>query len=74
MTRTLLAWRRGSLRIALEFELADCWIGAFWCESTDRMLSDAPLGGKFKYVVRVQKRKNVWICLLPMLPIHVSWS
>lgn len=38
--------------LALEFKLADFWIGAFW--------------------QRKERHFDLWLCLLPCLPIHLS--
>ncbi len=40
----------------VEFKLADMWVGAFW-------KVQRPLG--------TRQRFDVWVCLLPMVPIHV---
>jgi hypothetical protein len=49
-------------RVRLEFKLADCWIGAYWCR---RLNEDG-----------VEVGRDIWICLLPCLPIHVfrTWA
>jgi hypothetical protein len=46
-----------NVRARLEFKKRDCWIGAYWDDDPDYM----PLSG------------NLWICLLPMLPLHIWW-
>jgi hypothetical protein len=40
----------------LEFKLEDCWVGVFW--RTTEAHDNA-------------KRVDVWVCLLPMLPLHL---
>jgi hypothetical protein len=42
--------------IALEFKLADLWIGAYWDREKD--------GGDTHF--------HIWVCLLPCLPVHLS--
>jgi len=48
--------RRG-WRIRLEFKPADLWIGAFWRYDNSKILL---------------KTFDLYICLLPMLPIHLA--
>lgn len=57
MSQTLITMRRDNAWwIALEFKLADCWIGAYWTWEKD--------GG--------DRHFHIWLCLLPCLPIHFS--
>ena len=51
------------MRIRLEFKVNDLWIGAFW--KVTRGSSD----GSFFPVTT-----DVWICLLPMVPLHLTWT
>lgn len=48
-------------RVSLEFKVQDLWIGAFW----QRRSTETFLG--LTYV------QHLWICILPMLPIHFEW-
>lgn len=42
-----------TLYVAVEFEVHDMWVGAFW---------------------RHEKGlHHLWICIIPMLPLHVCW-
>lgn len=52
------------LSAAFEFKLQDCWIGAYWKRIESSSVS----------CERVQV--DVWVCLLPCLPLHVRlrWS
>lgn len=50
----------GRVRVRLEFKLADFWIGVYPATGEHDLLS-----GQFE--------QHVWICLLPTLPIHLSW-
>jgi hypothetical protein len=43
-------------RVRLEWKPPDCWIGVFWKRST------GPFGDFL----------DVWVCLVPMIPIHIS--
>lgn len=45
------------MHIRLELKLADCWIGVFWKRT--ELLS------YWKW--------DVWLCLLPCVPLHVWW-
>ena len=48
------------LTIRLEFKLEDMWIGAFWIKNA---------------MVPIQQgkrwRRDIWICIVPMFPVHV---
>lgn len=46
------------LRVRLEFKAADFWVGGF-------VKSDKRLGATFW---------DLWICLLPMVPLHFAWD
>lgn len=48
------------MKIRLEFKLVDCWIGAYWAHHD---LVTVPI-----------RHYDLWICVLPMLPIYVSWD
>lgn len=56
------------MKFRLEFKPEDCWIGVFW-----------KVGGPVRSYVsgtteyRVHRRIDLWVCLLPMLPIHLWW-
>ncbi len=51
------------LRVRLEFKPQDCWIGAYWeargCPCEDPFCQCC--------------EQHLWVCLLPMLPIHLNW-
>ncbi len=55
------------MHIKLEFKLQDLWIGAFWKKDlfTEHYCS---IGYIRRYYV------DLWICLLPCLPIHLTWT
>lgn len=46
------------MKVRLEFKPQDCWVGVFW-KTTPK--------------ANYQFRTDVWVCVLPMLPIHLSW-
>ncbi len=49
------------MKIKLEFKLQDIWIGVFW--KTRRI----PVEQTAYYAYF-----DMWICLIPMFPIHIS--
>ena len=55
------------LRARPEFKLADMWVGVFWRKEMDVWAEDA------EHIWEAD-RVDVWICLLPCLPIHVVWQ
>ena len=64
------------MRIRLEFKLPDMWIGIFWKKNL------GPDGYRWKLVdmntptceEKYETMWDLWICLVPCLPIHISWS
>jgi hypothetical protein len=57
--------------VRLEFQPRDCWIGVFWKRSEAGRESLTP--GRVVSSVRVVMQTDVWICLVPMLPLHIQW-
>ena len=47
-------------RVRLEFKYQDCWLGVFWRCRDNRLMSKI-------------KHRDIWVCLIPMFPIHISW-
>jgi hypothetical protein len=45
-------------RFRVEWKPQDAWVGAFW--KTTRYLSG-------------QKETHLWVCILPMIPLHFHW-
>jgi len=61
--KALTRWHgNGYTNIRLEFKLADLWIGAFW--TIDRFEGDESEPSAATL--------HMWICLIPMLPIHIT--
>jgi hypothetical protein len=58
-------WYNGAMDIKLEFKLEDAWVGVFWKHSC-RM--NEFCGRK------IIKKTDVWICLVPCLPLHITWE
>jgi len=48
--------------IALEWKLADLWIGVFWQR---KQANYHTIDG------RIVEDLHIWICLLPCLPVHI---
>lgn len=55
------------MTIRLEFKIQDCWIGVFWKKTTFGRPNYSPHEMWFDTY-------DVWICVVPMLPIHISWT
>lgn len=53
--------RRWRLRVRVEWKRADCWIGVFCPHSPPGHYSD-------------ETKNHIWICIVPMLPIHIWWQ
>lgn len=62
------------IRARLEFKLADMWIGVYWRRREDRWV---PEDDKREWPrVRQCDRLDVWVCILPCMPLHVlvTWG
>lgn len=57
------------MSVRLEWKPQDLWIGAFWKVSG---LTRSYVAGTTEY--REYQRVDLWVCLLPMVPIHLSWE
>jgi hypothetical protein len=57
------------MQIRLEFKPQDLWVGLYWRRRYPRYegLRLADRRGVIVYC-------DVWICLVPMLPLHLSWE
>lgn len=51
------------MRVRLEFKPQDLWIGVYWSVSRSYFY---PEDVECTYC-------DLWVCLVPMLPIHFSW-
>jgi hypothetical protein len=51
--------------IKLEFKLQDMWIGAYW------ETKEHPSKGQDPVLRGCYKRVDIWICLLPTVPVHI---
>lgn len=52
-----------TLHIRLEVKLQDVWIGLYWKRKRRSGTGWPP-----------DTRTDVWICLVPCLPIHIWWQ
>lgn len=50
------------LNVQLEWKPQDLWIGIFW--RRDPYAVEQPLAFR---------RYDIWLCLLPCLPLHFTW-
>ena len=48
------------MKIRLEFNKQDCWIGIFWKRSINELMHST------------ENQLDIWICLLPMIPCHIT--
>ena len=62
-----------STRARFEFKLEDMWIGVFWKRSREQFIPNDQ-GDKWESLER--ERVDVWICLIPCVPLHVvlTWA
>jgi hypothetical protein len=62
----------------IEFKFEDAWVGAYWRVGPPaRLWTLADASG---YIIPPgespaprRRRVDLWVCLLPMLPIHFTW-
>jgi hypothetical protein len=63
--KTLITiWFTDRDSVRLEFKPADLWVGVFWKKSN--AVVPSTYGGAW------MKRLDVWLCLLPCLPLHLQ--
>ena len=48
--------------IEIKFELRDLWVGIYWNYNNDGY-----------YFGKWQKQLDIYICLIPILPIHIEF-
>lgn len=53
------------MKIRWEFKKEDCWIGVYW-ERSDYFLDTD------KSYVYPNGQLDIWICLIPCFPIHIT--
>jgi hypothetical protein len=61
----LIEARKG-WRVAFEWKPADCWVGVFW-KSEHLATGDPGTCPPSPYT-----RRHVWVCVLPMIPMHFT--
>lgn len=71
--------RRWFLRV--EWKPQDCWVGVFWKPLYDHWSywpegtpARRPSDPKYPNRRWVRTNLDIWICLLPMVPIHLGWK
>jgi hypothetical protein len=64
------------MAIRLEFKPQDCWIGIFWKTTRGHAVGKQfnPWSFSIDQSALPHERIDVWVCILPMLPIHVWWT
>lgn len=59
------------MKVEVEFKLQDFWIGVFW-KMTERDSKELVYSQKHNGNIYVpEKFLDIWICLIPCLPIHI---
>lgn len=64
MSPVLFSLVTRNFTVALETKMEDLWIGAFWRYSDPYVFFEQ---------IRF-KKLEVWICLLPCLPVHLTFG
>lgn len=64
------------MRVRLEVVWRDLWVGVFWRKKAYPDPSCPVVAWRGGRVVegRMLVRYDVWVCLVPCLPIHLSWE
>jgi hypothetical protein len=59
------------MRVRARFEVRpqDCWIGLRWRRRT--LIEPGMRNGTLYNMVAEQG--DIWLCLVPMLPLHIAW-
>lgn len=60
------------LKIKLEFKLEDLWIGVFWKSHYSFLQSVYNLKTKTWSEKRNWISTDIWVCLVPCVPIHIA--
>lgn len=68
----------GGLKVMLEYKLSDLWIGIFWrIDPIYDVSSQEALRNfcekKFNLVPVSNVKVQIWICLIPCLPVHLLY-
>lgn len=62
------------MKIRVEFKPQDLWIGAFWkSEPLGDMYVSPGARESLRAVQRRYRFVDLWICMIPCIPIHISW-
>lgn len=64
------------MRVRIELKWQDAWIGAFWRKTELEGKKGDLVYGAVSWYTREHLRAqwDLWVCLVPCLPIHISWA
>lgn len=57
------------MKMCFEFKPQDLWVGVFWKRTHDGPTAMFCNGERVQRIV-----VDLWLCLIPMLPIHFTWT
>jgi hypothetical protein len=57
----------------LEFKVNDLWVGCFWRVGPPARLWVFTDAEAHVDPTARRRRVDLWVCLVPMLPIHLTW-
>ena len=60
-------------KLALKFEKRDAWVGVYWNRSALFNFEDKTSDVKIPAMLIDSDLTEIYICLLPFLPIKISW-
>lgn len=49
------------MRLSVEFKPRDLWVGVYWAK-------------RYSMLDEPQRKYDLWLCVVPMLPMHLRWS
>lgn len=67
------------MQLRFEFKPEDLWVGAFWKRTVEPAVPVTYYDENKKLVVYdhelvwTRKRVDLWVCLVPCLPLHLTW-
>jgi len=63
------------MRIRFEFKHQDLWVGVFWKSTPVTLENHKSFFFEHAYIPEVHPaRTDIWICFIPMLPIHLIFE
>lgn len=69
--KTFWTQRFGKVTISFEWKLEDLWVGVFWRKSQEQVGHAFAGGSRSALIPVIAHNLDVWVCLLPCLPIHI---